>query len=457
MNSTVRPPISIDRHHTNSTVATTIEAVRQNLQAVGQELGNSRTLVQHSEEQSTQAIEQATLMSGSAKEIVGVSALIDEIAEKIKLVSLNASIESAHAGDAGRGFSVVANEVKELAIEAAKANKLIRNKISNFQVGTNGVIATLETLCTTVSKIRSSEAIVHETTDQQVSFLAEAKTLSQSLLMDFEQSKGKQLERIALALASNLSGQIDATANDIRCWSTDESIRSTLSRYTDKKRGISTLERKRWWQSSKGTVAALVEKLSNEINDFHRFYKQYRQLMIVSNEGLILAASNSNANGTKRPDWSVGQTVDQQAWFHRARYLNKPHSHVSQYEFPAEGNQSRATLTNVSPIHRLSKTQQDRVGFLVAQIDWLDLVEAVWRRSLSATIKGNDLKVLILDSNKKILGDSTATLEELSFEVDTEKNPSGHYTGRNQAIIAFAKLSHSIQNSKETLFVVVIG
>ncbi|WP_156291980.1 methyl-accepting chemotaxis protein [Oceanobacillus salinisoli] len=78
----------------------------------------------------TGTIKQINEHSFSISKLVG---LIQGIAEQTKLLSLNASIEAARAGDAGRGFSVVANEVGKLAEQSSEAAKEITESISNME------------------------------------------------------------------------------------------------------------------------------------------------------------------------------------------------------------------------------------------------------------------------------------------------------------------------------------
>ena len=85
-------------------------------------------------------------ISANAQQITKIAKDIEDIAFQTNLLALNASVEAAHAGEAGSGFAVVANEVKQLADKSAKAAQSATRMVNNTKtIIQNGVVLTADT------------------------------------------------------------------------------------------------------------------------------------------------------------------------------------------------------------------------------------------------------------------------------------------------------------------------
>ncbi|WP_433384262.1 methyl-accepting chemotaxis protein [Actinoplanes sp. CA-142083] len=109
----------------------------------------------------------------SSSEIGNVIKTITSIAEQTNLLALNATIEAARAGEAGKGFAVVASEVKDLAQETARATEDISRRVSAIQSDTGGAVTAIEEITRVIARISDFQTTIASAVEEQTATTAE--------------------------------------------------------------------------------------------------------------------------------------------------------------------------------------------------------------------------------------------------------------------------------------------
>ncbi|AIQ49953.1 chemotaxis protein [Paenibacillus sp. FSL R7-0273] len=103
-----------------------------------------------------------------------VVALINNVASQTQLLGINAAIEAAHAGDKGRGFGIVAQEIRKLSNETVSSTRTIQDTLGAFKAATSQMGVSIERIASIVEEQAA-------TSEQIASFIEEIQQMSEKL------------------------------------------------------------------------------------------------------------------------------------------------------------------------------------------------------------------------------------------------------------------------------------
>jgi methyl-accepting chemotaxis protein len=150
-------------------VAAATEELSTSVDEIGRRVRESNRIAEAAVLQAQQTDGRIGKLSRAAQEIGDVVKLITAIAEQTNLLALNATIEAARAGEAGRGFAVVASEVKSLASQTARATDEISSHISGMQGATQESVAAIKEIGGTIAQVSNIASTIASAVEQQSS------------------------------------------------------------------------------------------------------------------------------------------------------------------------------------------------------------------------------------------------------------------------------------------------
>ncbi len=214
--------VSVTRKGTEESVNVSGETSQsvQTISAAAEEMSSSIVEISQqivrTSEISAQAVTEAQQAGKTVEDLVQTSAkigniieLIESIAGQTNLLALNATIEAARAGDAGKGFAIVASEVKALANQTAAATEEIRNNIAGMQKATNGVAKAFDGIGMVIGQIRESTTVVAAAVEQQS---AASKEIANSAT---KAAEGTQSVVVNVKEVSQSIGMVEKSAADV--------------------------------------------------------------------------------------------------------------------------------------------------------------------------------------------------------------------------------------------------
>jgi methyl-accepting chemotaxis protein len=149
------------------TVSSATEELSSSIGEIGHQVSESTTIVGEAVTQAADTNAKVKALSEAANRIGDVVTLITEIAEQTNLLALNATIEAARAGEAGKGFAVVASEVKNLASQTAKATEEIGAQVRAIQESTVSSAASIEQITLTINRVSEISTAIASAVEEQ--------------------------------------------------------------------------------------------------------------------------------------------------------------------------------------------------------------------------------------------------------------------------------------------------
>jgi methyl-accepting chemotaxis protein len=189
-------------------VASTSEQLAMAIKEISARVADASTVAGEAVKYTQHSDKTMAALNTASGKIGHVVKLIHDIAEQTNLLALNATIEAARAGEAGRGFAVVASEVKGLADQTTKATEEISQQVADIQTSTGEAVKALTGITGMIGRINEISTAIASAVEEQSAATAE---ISRSIQQATQQTKQVAAASQGAAGDASLSEEIHAT------------------------------------------------------------------------------------------------------------------------------------------------------------------------------------------------------------------------------------------------------
>lgn len=162
------------------TIANSADEMNATVSGAAHASGTTRDMMSRVVTRAHRAYERTKALEKSAQDITVITDTITDISESTNLLSLNASIEAARAGDAGKGFAIVATEIKGLAGEVAEATCEIKKQIDGMRSSTEQTVSDIGEISELISQ---ADGMAVELATSMETQSAKTKEIAESVSM----------------------------------------------------------------------------------------------------------------------------------------------------------------------------------------------------------------------------------------------------------------------------------
>jgi methyl-accepting chemotaxis protein len=168
-------------------LAATTDQLVDSVRNAGQHVSSSTGHLLRASDEAATLVSRVGDLASAAGQIGNIVGLIDEIARRTNMLALNAAIEASRAGEAGAGFAVVAQEVKNLATQTGDATAQVATLVAKVQSGTAEALESGDTAAKSMALIQQAAQAISTALAEQESAIAELSKRAASVVSSNQQ------------------------------------------------------------------------------------------------------------------------------------------------------------------------------------------------------------------------------------------------------------------------------